>query len=198
MSWSASGHLRLPLEVTLDDRGVRLFGIPTFALAITHLSGVLGPYSLRDPQYWLGCAWFILLSAILWHANRYLLVRLRRERDWPDHPLRKVARLLAANVLTTVPVSVVMHAPASRASPCRASTCTRSSRWSRAAGARRRLLDQDGRACPVGSVIKAASSASWSLSRGNMPMQIPSFRRRRLSTSGSASLGRMRPAPRTL
>jgi hypothetical protein len=71
---------------------------------------VLDPYSLRDPQYWLGCAWFILLSAILWNANRYLLVRLRRERDWPDHPLRKVARLLAANVLTTVPVSVVMHA----------------------------------------------------------------------------------------
>jgi hypothetical protein len=160
--------------------------------------GSAWPLLTSRPAVWLGCAWFILLSAILWHANRCLLVRLRRERDWPDHRLRKVARLLAANVLTTVPVSVVMHAPASRASPCRASTCTRSSRWSRAAGARRRLLDQDGRASPVGPVIRAASSASWSLSRGNMPMQIPSFRRRRLSTSGSASLGRMRPAPRTL
>lgn len=70
--------------------------VPFFALAITHLSGVLGPYSLRDPQYWLGCAWFILLSAILWHANRHLLVRLRRERDWQrwaykhtDHHLRQ-------------------------------------------------------------------------------------------------------------
>lgn len=107
---SASGHLRLPPEVSLDDRGARLLGIPFFALAITHLSKVLGPYALRDPQYWLGCAWFILMSAILWHTNRYFLLRLRRGRDWPAHPLRKVARLLAANVLTTVPVSVLMHA----------------------------------------------------------------------------------------
>jgi sensor histidine kinase YesM len=109
MSVSASGHLRLPPEATLDDRGARLIGIPFFALAITHLSKVLGPYAPRDAQYWLGCAWFILLSAILWHANRYLLLRLRTRQDWPGYPLRKVACLLAANVLTTVPVSVLMH-----------------------------------------------------------------------------------------
>ena len=48
MSWSASGHLRLPPEVALDDRGVRLFGIPFFALAITHLEGQ--PLGLDDAK----------------------------------------------------------------------------------------------------------------------------------------------------
>lgn len=110
MSPSAAGDLRLPPEVTLDDRGARLLGIPFFALAITHLSRVLGPYTPRHALYWMGCLWFIALSAILWHANRYFLLRLRGSRDWPAHPLRKVARLLAANVLTTVPLSVLMHA----------------------------------------------------------------------------------------
>ncbi len=97
-------------EVSVDDRGARLFGIPFFALAITTLSGVLGPLGPDSFMYWAGCAWFVLLSALLWHANLYFLLRLRRRQDWPAHPLRKVARLLAANVLTSVPLSILMHA----------------------------------------------------------------------------------------
>jgi hypothetical protein len=77
-------------------------------LAITHLSGVLGPHGPRSGLYWAGCAWFVLLSAILWHANRFFLVRLRRRFDWLEHPWRKLFLLLAANVLSTAPLSVLM------------------------------------------------------------------------------------------
>ena len=51
-------------------------GIPVLALAITIFSGVLGPYRPGSRLYWFGCAWFVLLSAILWHANRFAIVRL--------------------------------------------------------------------------------------------------------------------------
>jgi hypothetical protein len=95
--------------MALDDLAARAVGIPFFALAITHLSGVLGPYGPSSGLYWLGCAWFILLSAVLWHANRRFILWLRRRRDWLDHPWRKAAQLLAVNVLSTVPLAVAMH-----------------------------------------------------------------------------------------
>ena len=96
-------------DVVLDDRGARLVGIPFFALLITHFSGVLGPYGPATSLYWLGCGWFILLSAILWHANRSFLEWLRHRYDWPFHPGRKVLLLLGANVLSTVPLTGVWH-----------------------------------------------------------------------------------------
>ena len=95
-------------EITLDDRRARLIGIPFVALAITHLSGILGPYGVRSGLYWVGCAWFVLLSALLWHANRYFRERLRGIYDWLDHPWRKLALLLAANVLSSVPLAAGM------------------------------------------------------------------------------------------
>lgn len=95
--------------VALDDRGARLVGIPLVALLITHFSGVLGPYGPTTSLYWLGCGWFILLSALLWHANRSILEWLRRRYDWPFHPWRKVLLLLGANVLSTVPLTGVWH-----------------------------------------------------------------------------------------
>jgi len=92
----------------LDDRGARLVGIPFVGLAITYLSGVLGPLGPRSGLYWAGCVWFVLLSAILWHANRFFLIRLRRRFDWLEHPWHKLFFLLAANVLSTAPLSVLM------------------------------------------------------------------------------------------
>ena len=100
---------RTGLDPTLDDRGVRLVGIPVLGLAITILSGVLGPHRPGSSLYWLGCAWFVLLSAVLWHVNRFALVRLRPHFDWLEHPWRKALALLTANVILTAPLSVVMH-----------------------------------------------------------------------------------------
>ena len=103
---------RLPVTTSdpvLDDRGPRLVGIPFFALVITHFSGVLGPYGPGSMLYWLGCGWFILLSALLWHANRNFLQWLRHRYDWLDHPWRKVLLLLGANVFSTVPLTGLWH-----------------------------------------------------------------------------------------
>jgi sensor histidine kinase YesM len=92
-----------------DDRGARLLGIPLVALAITLASGVLGPYGPASPRFWAGCAWFVTLSAVLWHLNRRLIVRSRSVLDWLEQPWRRLSWLLAGNVLTTVPLAVLAH-----------------------------------------------------------------------------------------
>jgi len=95
--------------VAFDDRGARLLGIPFFALAITHFSGVLGPLGPTSALYWLGCLWFILLSAVLWHVNRSFLLRRPAPADGTGRPLLEVGRLLAGNVLTAAPLSFLMQ-----------------------------------------------------------------------------------------
>jgi hypothetical protein len=58
--------------------------------------------------YWLGLGWFVLLSATIWHANRWLLFRQREHVDWFRDPLRKLLLLLVGVVFGTVPVTAGM------------------------------------------------------------------------------------------
>ena len=90
----------------LNDLRARLVGIPLFGIVIPHLGGLFGPLGPGSPVYWAGCAWFVLLSAALWHGNRFFLVQLRRRYDWLDYPSRKAGLLLGANVLFTAPLTL--------------------------------------------------------------------------------------------
>jgi hypothetical protein len=95
----------------IDDRLVRAIGIPLFGLAIPRLTGLVDGLGLGDPIAWLGNALFVALAAAIWHGNRWLLFEQRRRlgqgRGWFDHPAQKVMMLLAANVLYTVPITIV-------------------------------------------------------------------------------------------
>src|SRR5262245_36092858 len=97
-----------PQRETLDDRLVRAIGIPAFGIAIPHLSGLFGPHGPRDGIYWIGLAWFIALSSLIWHSNRWLLFKQREHTGWFDHPVRKVVTLVAATVFGTIPVTIAM------------------------------------------------------------------------------------------
>lgn len=92
----------------IDDRLLRLVGVLGFGLGIPHLSGLLGPYGPRSATYWLGLAWFVLLAAVIWHTNRWLLFQQQRHADWFAHPLRKLLLLLTGVVLGTIPVTLAM------------------------------------------------------------------------------------------
>ena len=94
----------------IRDLGIRLAGIPLCGIIIPNVTGVFGPLGPRSPVYWLGYAWFILLSLLVWQGNRFFLVRLRRRYDWPAHRSRKLLLLLASNLFYTTPVVVVMMA----------------------------------------------------------------------------------------
>jgi hypothetical protein len=92
----------------LRDLRIRLLGILFFGVVIPNLTGLFGPLGPRDAAYWLGYGWFILLSALIWHGNRFFLIQQRRHYDWFHHPARKVILLLFANVFWTAPLTVAM------------------------------------------------------------------------------------------
>ena len=95
-------------DVALDDLHIRLAGIPLFGVVIPNLTGLFGTLGPRDLPYWLGYVWFVALSAAIWQGNRFFLLEQRRHYDWFDHPWRKVAVLLFANVFYTAPLTVAM------------------------------------------------------------------------------------------
>ena len=112
-SAAAPSH-RLPLAddgaglEDLRDGRVRLLGVPFFGTIIPNATGLFGPLGPRDPAYWLGYAWFVLLAFVVWQGNRWLLIRQRRHFDWFRNPARKVAALLFASVFYTAPVTAAM------------------------------------------------------------------------------------------
>ncbi|HET7537736.1 MAG TPA: histidine kinase [Candidatus Didemnitutus sp.] len=82
----------------LRDAAIRTVGIPLFGLAIPRLTGALGDLTARQPLYWVGTGWFLLLSFVLWMGNRAILYWLRERDDWLDRPFRKVTLLLGTTV----------------------------------------------------------------------------------------------------
>lgn len=90
----------------LNDRAIRLIGIPGFGILIPNLTGLLGPLGPDDVLYWAGTVYFVLLSFSIWQGNRYFLLKQRAHFDWFRHPARKVVVLLAANVLYTAPLTI--------------------------------------------------------------------------------------------
>ncbi|MCW5980368.1 MAG: histidine kinase [Bryobacteraceae bacterium] len=98
----------LPAAAPLNDFGVRAALIPAFGIAIPNLTGLLAPFPVSTTAHWLSYPWFILVSFLIWHGNRFFLIQQRKHYDWFDHPLRKVCLLLFANVFYTAPLTIGM------------------------------------------------------------------------------------------
>lgn len=95
-----------PAPVRLDDRAVMTAGILGFGLSIPWLTGLYGPLHPGQGLFWAGQAGFVALAAAIWLGNRWLLLRQREHLDWFNQPWRKLALLVAANVLYTAPLTV--------------------------------------------------------------------------------------------
>jgi hypothetical protein len=94
----------------IDDRLLRAIGIPGFGLSIPHLTGLFGAHRADELIFWLGTVWFVLLAAIIWHTNRWLLFKQREHVDWFGQPLQKILLLLAGVAFGTVPITIGMLA----------------------------------------------------------------------------------------
>lgn len=97
-----------PPKPELKDLGIRLLLIPAFGIVIPHLTGLFGPFGPSTLTHWLGYPWFILLSASIWHGNRYFLLKQREHFDWFNHPVRKITVLVFANIIWTAPLTAAM------------------------------------------------------------------------------------------
>lgn len=106
---SASTGIKAPQSeggVVLNDRAIRMAGIPLFGIVIPNITGLFGDLSVQHLTYWLGYFYFILLSAAIWHGNRYLMFRTRRRFTWFDRPIEKLILLVVNNVFFTTPLTV--------------------------------------------------------------------------------------------
>ena len=90
----------------LNDRMIRLIGVPAFGIVIPNVTGLFGPLSYVNPGYWLGYVYFILLAYLIWQGNRYLLFRTRKRFTWFDKPIEKLILLLLNNVFYTSPLTI--------------------------------------------------------------------------------------------
>lgn len=93
-------------DVKLNDTLIRLIGIPFFGITIPNVSGLFGNLKVTDAAYWAGYLYFIMLAALIWEGNRYLLFRTRKRFTWFDRPIEKLILLLLNNVFYTSPLTV--------------------------------------------------------------------------------------------
>jgi sensor histidine kinase YesM len=93
-------------EVKLNDKTMRLVGIPFFGIAIPNLTGLFGSITWTDVSYWLGYIYFIGLAAAIWQGNRYLLFRTRKRFTWFDKPIEKLVLLFMNNIFYTTPLTI--------------------------------------------------------------------------------------------
>jgi sensor histidine kinase YesM len=93
-------------EVKLNDKVMRLVGIPFFGIVIPNAAGLFGNLRFYDLWYWTGYIYFILLAALIWQGNRYLLFRTRQRFTWFDRPIEKLILLLLNNIFYTSPLTV--------------------------------------------------------------------------------------------
>jgi sensor histidine kinase YesM len=93
-------------EVELNDKLIRLLGIPFFGMVIPNVSGMFGNLDFHDAAYWLGYVYFILLAFLIWQGNRYLLFRTRKRFTWFDKPIEKLILLLVNNIFYTAPLTI--------------------------------------------------------------------------------------------
>jgi sensor histidine kinase YesM len=92
--------------VHLNDNAIRLIGIPSFGTIIPNVTGLLEGLSWRQPFYWMSYGYFIILAALIWQGNRYLLFRTRQRFTWFDKPIEKLILLVINNVFYTAPVTI--------------------------------------------------------------------------------------------
>lgn len=100
-------ELRPPTPV-LNDRLIRLIGIPVLGLAIPFAARLYGPLGPTSGFFWAGQAYFVFTSWAIWHGNRAFLLWQRRYYDWFHHPFRKILLLLACAIGFTAPVLVLL------------------------------------------------------------------------------------------
>jgi sensor histidine kinase YesM len=93
-------------RVQLNDRTIRWIAIPFFGLAIPNVVDMLDGLSWRDASYWISYVYFIGLSTMIWHGNRYLLFRTRQRFTWFDKPVEKVILLVINNIFFTAPITI--------------------------------------------------------------------------------------------
>lgn len=96
-------------SIQLNDKLIRLIGIPFFGLVIPHVTGLVENISTTDYRFWISHLYFIVLAGLICQGNRYLLFRTRRRFTWFDRPIEKLVLLVVNNIFYTAPHQMYLH-----------------------------------------------------------------------------------------
>jgi hypothetical protein len=62
----------------IDDRWLRLVGIPLLGFAMPSVTGMFGPWTPLEPRWWAGALYFTALSFCIWHTHLQVVAWYRR------------------------------------------------------------------------------------------------------------------------
>lgn len=88
------------------DGWVRVGGAVFFGLVIPRVTELLGKFTWREPEYWVGTVWFVLAAAALWEGNRAILLRLRTALHAYPQLVLRLLLITGACVTYTIPVTI--------------------------------------------------------------------------------------------
>ncbi|HXW04919.1 MAG TPA: histidine kinase [Vicinamibacterales bacterium] len=92
----------------ISDVWPRLLLSPVLGVLIPNLSGLIDHGRHGTAGLAGSYLYFALVAFVIWEGNRRIYFRLQRREDWLRHPWRRIARVLAAIVLFTLPTAAFL------------------------------------------------------------------------------------------
>ena len=102
---TVAGEQRTP---QVSDLWPRLLLTPVIGVVLPNLSGLID--NSRHTLFGLAISYlyFTFVAFVVWEGNRRIYFRLQRREDWLRRPRRRIALLLGAIAVYTIPVAAVM------------------------------------------------------------------------------------------
>lgn len=96
-------------EHALNDRTVKLIGIPTLGIIIPNLSGLITNHLYTYTEIGACYLFFILVSFLVWQGNVWLMYFIRTRYNWTNSQYYKIIlSLFFANIVYTGAISTLM------------------------------------------------------------------------------------------
>ena len=96
-------------EYALNDRMVKLVGIPALGLLTPNLSGLITNPLYSFPELCACYAFFILISFLVWQGNVWLMYYIRKKYNWSyKHYYKIIISLFLVNIVYSGSVSTLL------------------------------------------------------------------------------------------
>lgn len=95
-------------KIELDDKIVRLIGVPFFGLVIPSAAGLIDLTTASRLEIYGSYLYFIMIAWVVWEGNRFLVLRYYPVILRSSSYLQKYALFIGLNIFYTTPVSLLL------------------------------------------------------------------------------------------
>ena len=94
---------------TLDDRTIKLIGIPILGLLVPNLSGLITNRLYSYPELLACYAYFILIALLIWQGNVWFMYFIRKKYTWSYRQYHKIViSLFLVNIVYSGTLSMLL------------------------------------------------------------------------------------------